>query len=178
MGETASPTTPSEAGEDVELQGVLDDDRLTLIGLFAESWSGLAHQTEARLREVSDLQMQWFVLLLRVARSPGRQLRLNDLAAQTGMSPSGLTRALDRLEDAGYVERVACPNDRRSTWATITPEGLKVLRPAVKAHLGHLDDLLLSVLTRSEQKTFEAILRKVRDHVNPGAAQAPAVVPD
>lgn len=178
MGVTPATPTPSRDGDDVNLAEALDDDRLTLAGLFAESWSGFAHETEARLRQVSDLPMQWFVLLLRVARSPRSRLRLSDLATQTGMSPSGLTRALDRIEEAGYVERVACPDDRRSTWATLTHAGQAVLGPAVTAHLGHLDEVLLDVLSDREREAFEAILRKVRDHVNPGAAQPPTPAPD
>lgn len=179
MGDSATPrTTTTRTSDDTDLAGLFDDDRLTLAGLFAESWSGLAHETEARLKQHSVLPMQWFVLLLRIARSPDSRIRLSDLASQTGMSPSGLTRALDRLEAKSYVERVACPEDGRSTWATISATGLDVLGPAVKAHLEHLEETLLSVLTRREQTAFEAILRKIRDHVNPGAARPPAVVHD
>ena len=67
--------------------------------------------------------MQWFEVLIRLARSPEHRLRMTDLAAQTILSPSGLTRAVDRLVEAGLVEREACPTDRRSTYAVLTPEG-------------------------------------------------------
>lgn len=155
------------------LDADLKDSRLTLAGLFVESWQGFWGEIERRLRADSGLPIQWFGLLLRIARSPDQRLRLSDLAGQTGMSPSGLTRALDRLEEKGYAERVACPSDRRGAFATLTPAGRAVLRPAVQAHLQHLDEVLLSVLTQNEQVELAALLRKVRDHVNPGAAEPP-----
>lgn len=160
-----------------QLEADLKDDRLTLAGLFIESWAGFSAQIERRLRAECDLPLPWFGLLLRIARSPDRRLRLSDLAEQTGMSPSGLTRALDRLEEAGYAERVACPSDRRGAFATITPAGLDVLGPAVHAHLQHLDDVLLCVLTPDEQDEFAILLRKIRNHVHPGAAEPPEPIP-
>lgn len=165
-------------GDASRLDADLNDPRLTLVGLFLESWQGLWGEIERRLRAESGLPIQWFGLLLRIARSPDQRLRLSDLAGQTGMSPSGLTRALDRLEEQGYAERVACPSDRRGAFATITPAGLEVLGPAVKSHLQHVDEVLLSVLTGDEQDQLVALLRKIRDHVNPGAAEPPEPVPE
>ena len=62
----------------------------------------------------ASLSVQWFEVLIRLARTPGQRLRMSDLAAQTTLSASGLTRAVDRLEAAGLVDREACPTDRRS----------------------------------------------------------------
>ena len=89
----------------------LKDDRLTLVGLLFESSSALRAQLDRRLAEDVDLPLQWFELLIRLARSPGHHLRMSDLAAQTGLTPSGLTRAIDRLAAAGLVERVPCESD-------------------------------------------------------------------
>lgn len=162
--------------DDRERDALLDDERLTLMGLFAESWSGLTRQIEQRLKDECDLPGLWFVLLLRIARSPGARLRMSDLANQTGLTPSGLTRAVDRLEAAGYVERVACPSDRRGAFATLTAEGRRVIGSAVGPHLRHVDELLLCVLSPREREELAAILRKVRDHVNPAAGRPPEPV--
>jgi MarR family 2-MHQ and catechol resistance regulon transcriptional repressor len=151
----------------------LDDDRLTLVGLMLESAAGLRRELERRLEDERGLPLQWFELLLRLGRSPGRQLRMSDLADQTSLTPSGLTRAIDRLVEAGLVERVACPEDRRGAYAALTPSGLERIDTAVGAHLRHIDDVLLSVLSPQDQDTLESLLRKIRDHVHPGAARAP-----
>jgi DNA-binding MarR family transcriptional regulator len=155
----------------------LDDDRLTLVGLMLESAAGLRRELERRLEDERGLPLQWFELLLRLGRSPGRQLRMSDLADQTSLTPSGLTRAIDRLVEAGLVERVACPEDRRGAYAALTPSGLERIDTAVGAHLRHIDDVLLSVLSPQDQDTLESLLRKIRDHVHPGAARAPEPIP-
>src|SRR5690348_5019768 len=74
----------------------LDDDRLTAVGLFFETAAGL----EAALGRHLDgygLPSVWLEVLVRVARSPRGQLRMADLAAQVALSPSGLTRAVDKI---------------------------------------------------------------------------------
>jgi DNA-binding MarR family transcriptional regulator len=155
----------------------LDDDRLTLVGLLFESAAGLRRGLGRRLEDDTGLSIQWFELLLRLGRSPGRQLRMSDLADQTSLTPSGLTRAIDRLVEAGLVERVACPEDRRGAFAALTPAGLDRIDAAVGFHLRHVDEVLLGVLSPQDQTTLETLLRKIRDHVHPGAARTPEPIP-
>ena len=155
----------------------LDDDRLTLVGLLLESAAGLRRELGRRLEDEGGLSLQWFELLLRLGRSPGRQLRMSDLADQTSLTPSGLTRAIDRLVEAGLVERVACPEDRRGAYAVLTTTGLERIGTAVGSHLRHVDETLLGVLSPQDQTTLEILLRKIRDHVHPGAARAPEPIP-
>ena len=150
----------------------LRDDRLTLVGLLFESATALRSQLDRRLEREVEQPLQSFELLLRLARSPGHHLRMSDLAAQTSLTPSGLTRAVDRLERAGLVERVPCPSDRRGAYAALTPTGLDRIRGAVEPHLGHVEQYLTSALDPDEQALLTDLLRKVRDHVNPAAAAA------
>jgi MarR family 2-MHQ and catechol resistance regulon transcriptional repressor len=171
--------TPMEAREQsTSPDALLNDERLTLIGLLAESYTGLRTELERRLIEECGLTLQWFVLLLRLARSPDQRLRMSDLADQTSLTPSGLTRAIDRLAEANLVERMACPSDRRGAFAALTPTGLERVSAAVGPHLGHLEDAFVGLLTGNEQRQLARILRKVRDHVNPGAARPPEPIPD
>lgn len=155
----------------------LSDERLTLTGLLIESTTALRVQLDRHLERDAGLPLQWFELLLRLARSPGRHLRMSDLAAQTSLTPSGLTRAIDRLEDAGLAQRIPCPSDRRGAYAAITPLGLERITAALGPHLAHVDEHLTSALSRDEQALLANLLRKVRDHVNPAAAAAIPVGP-
>ena len=152
---------------------ILDDERLRLTGLLVESGEGLKEVLHRHLVDECGLTIQSFVLLLRLSRSPERRLRMSDLADQTSLTPSGLTRAIDRLDDAGYVERVACADDRRGSFAAVTEAGLAEVRAAVGPHLRHLDEEFVGLLSPEEQQQLAGILRKVRDHVNPGAARPP-----
>ena len=148
----------------------LQDRRLTLAGLVHEVASGLEDRFRHGLAG-SGLSAVWFDLLLRLARSPGHRLRMTDLAAQTALTPSGLTRAVDRLADEGLVQREACDTDRRGAWAVVTPRGLEALRAAVAVHLEDVQAHLIDPLTPAERDQLEATLRKLRDHVRPDAAQ-------
>jgi DNA-binding MarR family transcriptional regulator len=129
---------------------------------------------ERRLGQECGLSVPWFEVLVRLARSPEQRLRMCDLAAQVAMSPSGLTRVVDRLVEAGLVTRQHCPTDRRVAWAQLTPAGLARIEEAVPAHLRHLDELFAAPLTAEQQASLSALLRLVRDHVNPSAAQVSA----
>src|SRR6516162_4910371 len=94
----------------------IHDERLTTAGLFFETHSGLVAALEREFaHDVPGVSIHDFEVLLRLARSPGQRLRMSDLAAQVAMSPSGLTRAVDRLETTGLVERASCPSDRRGS---------------------------------------------------------------
>jgi MarR family transcriptional regulator, 2-MHQ and catechol-resistance regulon repressor len=155
----------------------LKDDRLTLVGLLFESSSALRVQLDRRLTEDVDLPLQWFELLIRLARSPGHHLRMSDLAAQTGLTPSGLTRAIDRLAAAGLVERVPCESDGRGAFAALTPSGLQRITRAVTPHLVHVEEAFTGALTADERVQLLDLLHKVRDRANPAAAAAIPTAP-
>jgi MarR family transcriptional regulator, 2-MHQ and catechol-resistance regulon repressor len=150
---------------------VLQDERLTTMGLLAETWAGLHSTLERLLRQECGLSTQWFEVLVRLARSPGQRLRMCDLAAQVSMSPSGLTRAIDRLEAEGLVRRDQCPGDRRVSWAQLTEAGLARIEEAVPIHLRHLQEHVMAPLDATDVADLTRVLRTLRDHVNPTAAQ-------
>ena len=60
---------------------------------------------------------------------------MTDLAAQTSLSTSGVTRVVDRMERDGLLRRRACPTDRRSSYAVVTTAGLARLDETLPGHL-------------------------------------------
>lgn len=101
---------------------------------------------------------------------------MSDLAAQTGLSTSGVTRVVDRLERDGMVARVACASDRRASYAALTPEGTRKLEAVLPRHLTDIDDCFTNLLEDDERDAFMATLRKIRDVVRPGATAGAAVM--
>jgi len=87
---------------------------------------------------------------------------MSDLAAQTDLTPSGLTRAVDRLS--------ACPEDRRGAFAALTDAGEARVRQALDVHRAQLTQLLDGLLDPDEELALVATLRKLRDRVNPEAS--------
>lgn len=79
-----------------------------------------------------------FAVLLSLADEPGQQLRMHELAERSHLTPSGLTRRVDRLESDGLVDRVGCPGDRRGAFAHLTARGLDELQRALPHHAGVL----------------------------------------
>ncbi|MFI7701990.1 MarR family winged helix-turn-helix transcriptional regulator [Nonomuraea sp. NPDC049480] len=145
-----------------------DDPRLTAVGLLAEVYAGLMAgfhpaMAAARLSEID------FETVLRLARSPRQSLRMSDLAAQTGLSTSGVTRVVDRLEREGLVTRRACASDRRASYAALTDAGRERLESVLPQHLQDIDDTFTGLLDAEELEAFLSTLRKIRNVVRPCA---------
>lgn len=157
-----------------------DGDLLTTVGLLMEAHAGLVATFERRLLEHGAVTGQSFEILLRLRRSDGHRLRMSDLAAQTTLTASGLTRAVDRLERDGLVRREACPNDRRVSYAVLTDDGAARIDCALPLHRTHLEEVLGAALSAEERSQLAHLMRRLRDTLNPGAACAsePGGVPE
>jgi MarR family 2-MHQ and catechol resistance regulon transcriptional repressor len=151
----------------------LDDARFTAIGLFAEAFTGLTNRFAAQFDE-HRLSAVEFEVLMRLARSPGARLRMTDLAGQTSLSTSGVTRVVDRMDRDGLVRREACPSDRRSSYAVITPAGRQRLDLVLPGHLELIQQWFIAQLTPQQLDTMLESLRAIRDAVNPCATAGSA----
>lgn len=150
------------------MDDVFDDPRLTAVGLLVETYGGLmACLNEVHARH--GLSNTDFDALIRLARSPGRQLRMGDLAAQTALSTSGITRIVDRLERSRLVHRQASPGDRRGATAALTDTGLAHLEHLLPDLLQAIDHYLTGPLAPGQLDTLLDALRRVRQEVHPEA---------
>lgn len=154
----------------------IEDERLTIMGLLAETFAGLAARGSAQLAGFG-LSSVEFEVLLRLSRSPAGLLRMTDLTAQTSLTSSGVTRVVDRLCDRGLVTRQACDTDRRTTYAVVTEHGQALLARILPAHLELIQTWLIEPLQAGGDESlaaFEQALRGVRDHVVPCATAGSA----
>lgn len=140
----------------------LDDPRVTTFGLLVEAHARLQRLLGASLEERCDLPLVWFEVLLRVARSRGQRLAMGRLAEQIALTSGGVTRLVDRLQDAGLVRRQACPTDRRVTYVALTPAGRTRLEEALKVHAADVDRHLTSRLSPEELAALTKILDRLR----------------
>ncbi|MEA3056280.1 MAG: hypothetical protein QOD30_1712 [Actinomycetota bacterium] len=139
-----------------------DDERITALGLFIEAYASVMDHLERELATATDVSAPEFGVLLRLARTPGNHLRMTDLAAGAGLTTSGMTRLVDRLEVAGYVERAACPSDRRGLEAVLTPKGRKLVDRVVPAHIDSIQRHVVEPLG-GDTKALERTMRALRD---------------
>ena len=146
----------------------LDDPRITAVGLLIETVGGLNAKLAVQYAE-HDLAPAEFEVLVRIARTPGQALRMSDLAAQTLLTTSGITRVVDRLERDHLVERRACPTDRRGSLAAITKAGLARLDAVLPGHLELVEKWFTSQLSDADLEALLISLRTIRDGVRPEA---------
>ncbi|UFS93858.1 MarR family winged helix-turn-helix transcriptional regulator [Nocardia huaxiensis] len=149
---------------------LFDDPRLTAVGLLYEAHDGVLARLETTWKGngLSGLDLN---ALMRLSRSPGRRLRMTDLAVQTNLSTSGVTRLVDRLERNGFVRREADPKDRRSSYAVLSATGATRVARVLPAYLEGVDRWFTSLLTPQQLEDLVASLRIIRDATVPGAAQ-------
>lgn len=127
-----------------------------LLQVEARTIDRVAPVLEAR----TGLPMSFYEVLACLTGAPAEGCRMNELADELLVSRGGATRLVARMEEAGLVERVTPPEDRRATYARITEAGREAERRAspvllelVEQEFGrHLDDEDLAALTRISAK--------------------------
>lgn len=142
------------------------DERITAVGLFVEAYTGLVTRLSGQLAE-HGLSLIEFEVLMRLDRSPGRRLRMTELACRVGLTTSGITRVVDRLTRGQLVRREACPSDRRGAWAVLTQTGAARVAAALPGHLDQVEQHFTGRFTPAELDRFAGWLREIRDDLHP-----------
>lgn len=101
----------------------------------------VTRELSAQLNEDHGLTINEYEALLLLARAPDSRLRRVDLANRLLLTASGVTRLLDGLERAGYVEKRSCDSDARVTYAALTAAGLQKLQEASGDHIAAVREL-------------------------------------
>lgn len=107
------------------------------------------------------LQPGWFDLLAALRRA-GEPYQLNptQLMRATMLSSGGTTKRLDRLAEAGLVERRPDPGDRRGVLVRLTPRGGEVIDKAIETHLGN-EERLLQSFPPGDRRALGQLLRRL-----------------
>ena len=129
--------------------------------MFLMAHGAVVKKLEHELVEETGLPLGWYEVLLHLSWAPERRLRMQELAGRILLTPSGLTRVVDRMEAEGLVQREPCPTDRRALYATLTQPGLKRLRDASPVHLRGVEEHFARHLTDREADVLRKALGKV-----------------
>ena len=101
---------------------------------------------DQRLLASHSISVREFDVLITLFNAPDYRLRMSELAQRVILSPSGLTRLVERLERARLVERKSDPADARSFYAVLIESGAQRLEEARTTHnaviRAHLTDRL------------------------------------
>ena len=137
------------------------DEKVTLFGLLLETNARLARGLGVELEATCELPLAWFEVLLQLRKSSDGRLKMNQIADAIVHSTGGTTRLIDRLEEAGLVERTSCPSDRRAIHVAITDAGNAKLDDALAVHLAYLDERLAGRLSETERQSLSRLLGKL-----------------
>src|SRR5262245_23652339 len=104
-------------------------------GGFLGAYARIYRLVEADLLEHSRITHVEFEVLLRLSWAEDHRLRIQDLAAQSILTRSGVSRVVERLEKADLVRREGAVEDRRGAFAVLTEAGVERFRTADEAHI-------------------------------------------
>jgi DNA-binding MarR family transcriptional regulator len=169
MGATPAATTTTVASL---CPSVVGDERIVLTGLLLEAAARTSRSLSADLEASCGMPLAWYEVLVRIVRAPEGRLTMSAVASQTVHTSGGTTRLVDRIEEAGYLRRVSCPSDRRTTFVELTDDGAAALEVATAEHLRHIDEHLARRLDAGERTTLVDLLTKLND--GPAACAAAA----
>jgi MarR family 2-MHQ and catechol resistance regulon transcriptional repressor len=100
--------------------------------------------------------------VLRILRGEGKPLPILEVAGRTVTVVPGITGLVDRLEQAGWVRRERCPDDRRVIFVAIT-ESARGLLARLDGPVRELQKGLFSHMSKAELETLSRLLEKARE---------------
>lgn len=155
---TAVPATP------------LDEREMGAWHAFIRSHAKIVRLLEAELEATHGLSLPAYEVLAHLSEAPEHRLRMSDLATYAVLTPSGLTRLVDKLVRDGLVERARCAGDARVVYAVLTQAGLERLEAAYPTHLDGVRRHLVDRLSVPQ-------LRAISDALGPLVADCPTQSP-
>jgi DNA-binding MarR family transcriptional regulator len=132
---------------------------------FVRTHAKLWDQVEAHMRREHGLTMVRYDVLAQLSNAGG-QLGLSELASSIVLSPSGLSKLLDRMEESGLIRRSPDPNDARSIFATATPEGRTLAKKARASHHDFLQHTFGDAITTKDADDLARIMGRVRRSID------------
>jgi DNA-binding MarR family transcriptional regulator len=133
---------------------------------FIRAHARVVRLLESELEAEQGLTLPAYEVLAHLTEAPDGRLRMSDLAAVSVLTPSGLTRVVDKLVREGYVERQRCASDARVVYAAVTDTGVERVRQAYPTHLSGVRRHLVDRLSTEQ-------LTAIRDALEPLTADCP-----
>jgi DNA-binding MarR family transcriptional regulator len=145
--------------------GWLDEDQQRLWRAWVTASTLLPDTLSRELQERHGLSLADYEVLVHLSERPERRLRMSELAERTLVSRSRLTHQVDRMERAGWVERLPCSEDRRGSWAVLTETGYQAIVAAAPTHVDGVRRHLVDLLGATDFTTLGSACGEVADHL-------------
>ncbi|HLT21172.1 MAG TPA: MarR family transcriptional regulator [Thermomicrobiales bacterium] len=135
--------------------------RLAAYRGFITAYAEVVTRIERDLAAAEVIPVVWYDVLIRLYESPGRRLRMHELAREVVMARSTLTRTVDRLEAAGLLRREPDPEDRRGAYAVLTEEGLEAMREAWPVYGRSIVESFALHISEDEARTLADVFQRI-----------------
>lgn len=152
---------PTETVRAATASGALGEPGFSAWRAFLRAHSRLMRELGEEMRDRHGVGLGDFDVLAQLGEAPEGRLRMCDLAAAVVLSPSGLSRRVDRLERQGLVARARGETDARSIEASLTPSGVKLLRRLLASHLAGVNERFADRFSAAELRTLSELLPRL-----------------
>ena len=136
----------------------LDETEMSAWHALIRAHSRIVRRLEAELEAEHGLTLPAYEVLAHLSEAPDQRLRMSDLAKHAILTPSGLTRLIDKLARSGLVERHKCGADGRVIYAVLTPDGMAKLLSAYPTHVRGVREHYIDWLTQEQQRAVSEAL--------------------
>jgi len=123
---------------------------------------------DQQLRADAGLSHTQYAILARLSEAPDGSMRMLALADAMFITKSTLTYQIAQLEKDGVVSRRACETDDRGVIASITPQGMDLLRRAAPGHVALVRELVIDAFTPQQLAVladgFAEVQRRIIEH--------------
>lgn len=116
---------------------------------------------ERALKDAGFPPLSWYGVLWELDRDDNAGLRPHELERRMLLAQYNLSRLLDRIEAAGYIQRVACEGDGRGQIIIITAQGRELRLKMWPVYAGAIQAALGSLLSPEEAQTLDSLLRRI-----------------
>ena len=142
-------------------QAIDETVELTAFARLMRAHTILRRELEAEVLSPRGLTINDFEALVHLAKAFENRLRRVDLVELLMLTPSGVTRLLDGLQEAGLVENLQCKDDARVTWARLTPDGIETVQCVGASHMKRLQSLFGEALSQDEVAQLSELLGRL-----------------
>jgi DNA-binding MarR family transcriptional regulator len=146
-----------EAAVEARLDGVA----LEAWRSYLQSHASIVRVLDAELHAEHAITTRDYEVMLYLAQANDRQLPMSALAQRTMLTRSGITRLIDGLVASGVVERVACRDDARVSYARLTDAGRAKLRRAGATHATSVNRLFVAHFDAPELRELAELLSRL-----------------
>jgi DNA-binding MarR family transcriptional regulator len=128
---------------------------------FLRAHAAVTRELSARLEAAHGLTLSDYDVLVQLYHAPERSLRRVDIARAVLLTASGITRLLDGLERAGWVEKRSCASDARVSYAALTETGIRKFEEARQTHLADIEELFGARFSAEEREQLAELLGRL-----------------